>query len=85
MTKRVLCWNYLRLYRQVERLQQREDVRDPGVGQIALAIQDAILNLVEPAVEPVDHFAGVGKVMEKAREEYKREATLKALNLEADK
>ena len=85
MTKRVLCWNYLRLYRQVERLQQREDVRDPGVVHIAVAIQDAILDLVEPVDQPVDQFAGVGKMMEKAREEYKREATLKALNLEADK
>ena len=85
MTKRVLCWNYLRLYRQVERLQLRQDVHDPGVGQIAVAIQNAILDLVEPVDQPVDHFAGVGKMMEKVREEYKREATLKALNLEADK
>ena len=85
MTKRELCWNFLCLYKRVQRLQLRQDEYDLGVGHIAVAIQDAILDLVEPVDQPVDQFAGVGKMMEKAREEYKREATLKALNLEADK
>jgi len=84
MTKREICERLLILYADVNSIQTQIGVWNEPLDDAERDIRKAILDLVESVEEKdSDHFADAGKMMEKAREEYRREATLKALNLEA--
>lgn len=81
MTKREICERLINIHNRLfHEYAMADGMEDIDVEEIGKDIGSLILDLAAPETE--EHFADAGKMMEKAREEYKREATLKALNLE---